>query len=310
MQILVSGLLAYDRIMDFPGKFSDQILPHKIHTLNVSFVTHTLSEHFGGTAGNIAYNLALLGEKSAVLSAAGKDFEPYRAHLERAGADLQFVRAVPDKHTSFVTLMTDKSNNQIASVYLGTMAHRCALDAKKIQKNAFAIVAPGNVEDMCQLPGIYKSRGVRYIFDPGQQIPLLSKLQLQAGITGSLATICNDYELSFITARTGWNENDILKKTNMLIVTLGEKGSLIRVPDRTCKIPAAKLKKEVDPTGAGDAYRAGLIKGLLSSWPLDVAGRFAGVIAAYAIESYGAQGHRFTLDEAKKRYRQNFGNGL
>lgn len=309
-KILVSGLLAYDKIMDFPGKFSDHILPDKIHNLNVSFVTDDLSEHFGGCAGNIAYSLALLGEKPVILSAAGRDFGNYKEHLDKLGLDLSFIKIIPFKLTSTATIMTDKSDNQIAAVYLGTMAYSSEFSEKDISKVSFAIVAPGNVPDMQRLPELYRKNNIPFIFDPGQEIPLLSSDDLKNGMRGAKALISNDYELSLILEKTGMNEKDILKETEMLVTTLGENGSRIRTNDLIYEIPPAKVNEINDPTGAGDAYRAGFIKGLLLGWPLDTVGKFAGVVATYAIEKYGPQSHQFTLKEVKERYVQNFGDSL
>lgn len=308
--IFVSGLIAYDKILDYPGKFSDHILPDKIHTLNVSFVAQDLSEHFGGTAGNIAYSLALLGEKPIVLASAGKDFGPYREHLESVGVDLHHVRIVPDKSTSQVTIMTDAGDNQIAGVYLGTMAYPCELGAEDIPTDALAVVAPGNIEDMCRLPELYREKNIQFLFDPGQQIPQLSADQLRDGMQGAYAIICNDYELSMITEKTKLDQTQLLEKSRRLIVTLGEKGSQIITKENVLHIPPVKVGNVLDPTGAGDAYRAGLLKGMILGWSLETSCKFAGVVAAYAIEVYGPQGHQINYHDAQERYRQNFADTL
>lgn len=310
MKVLVSGSLAYDKIMTYPGRFSDHILPDKIHTLSVSFVTESLSEHFGGTAGNISYSLGLIGEHPAVLAAVGNDFGPYRDWLERAGVDLDFVRVVADKPTTFLTIMTDQGDNQITAVYIGAMAESCETQAGQLPADAMAIVAPGNVADMRRLPGIYRETSIPFVFDPGQQVPSLSADDLRNGIDGAKALLVNDYELSLIVEKTGWDEMEILKHAEILGVTLADKGSRIRTLEKTFDIPAATPGKVLDPTGAGDAYRAGFIKGLIADWNLDVIGRFAGIVAAYAIEAHGPQGHHFTFHEARVRYAQNFGHEL
>ena len=338
MKILVSGLLAYDKIMDFPGRFSDHMLPDKIHQLNISFVTDELSENFGGCAGNIAYSLALLGEQPVILASAGKDFAPYREHLQKLGIDLRFVRAVANKPTSVATMMTDQADNQIAAVYLGTMAYTSPFpkgstptaggisaqrggslkssvakgDHPPLEKEeyALAIIAPGNVKDMQRLPGMYRRKKIPFIFDPSQEIPLLSGEDLKNGITGSKALMSNDYELNLIMEKTRWSEQEILKHTEMLVTTLGEQGSVVRTAATAHKIPPAKVKKVVDPTGAGDAYRAGFIKGLIYHWPIETCARFAGVVAAYAIEKYGTQHHQFTFTQVKERYVKAYGKAL
>lgn len=308
--ILISGSLAYDKILDYAGRFSDHLVPDKIHTLSVSFVVEDLSEHFGGTAGNIAYSLALLAERPVVLSAAGKDFGPYRERLISMGVNVQHVREIPDTPTMQATIMTDLGDNQIAGVYLGTMAYPCEIDASDIPADALAVVAPGNLDDMCRLAELYRQKNIPFFFDPGQQIPQLSADQARTCIAGAFALISNDYELGMISAKTGWSENDILKKSNRIITTFGEKGSRIRTASAVIDIPSAKVGNVIDPTGAGDAYRAGLVKGIMAGWPLEVSCKFAGVIAAYAIEARGPQGHTFTFADARKRYRQNFDSEL
>lgn len=305
MKVLVSGLLAYDKIMDYPGQFSDHILPDKIHQINVSFVTEELSENFGGCAGNIAYTLSLLGVPSALLTAAGKDFLPYKTHLEKNGVDLKFVKIIPDKLTSVVTIMTDRRDNQIASVYLGTMGYPADFNERDISSESLAIISPGNVNDMQRLPEIYRNTGTPFIFDPGQQIPLLSSHDLKNGIHKSKALITNDYELSLIKDKTGWNEEDIIQETEFLVTTIGEKGSVIFTKGKKFEIPPVKTNS-ADPTGAGDAYRAGFIKGLISNWNVETIGRFASTVAAFAVEQYGTQNHVFTLEQVKSRYRENF----
>jgi adenosine kinase len=310
MNILVSGSLAYDKIMTYPGRFSDHILPDKIHTMSVSFVTENLSEHFGGTAGSISYNLAMLGEHPTILAAAGNDFGPYRDWLEHVGVELELVRIIPDQPTAFATIMTDRSDNQITALYLGTMAESCKVDAEKLPTDSIAIIAPGNADDMRNLPGIYRAKNIPFVFDPGQQVPSLSAGDLRNGIDGAKALIVNDYELSLVIEKTGWDEEEILKHAEILAVTLGENGSRIRTAEKTFEIPVAATDKVLDPTGAGDAYRGGFLKGLIADWPLGVTGRFAAIVAAYAIEAHGPQGHKFTAHEARTRYAENFGEEL
>ncbi len=314
MRILVSGSLAYDKIMEYPGRFGDHIMPDKIHAINLSFVAENLVEHFGGTAGNIAYGLALLGEKPSVLAAAGRDFQPYRDWLEKAGVNLDFARVISDKLTTLSNIMTDSADNQIAALCLGAMAHSCEIKDDEIPADAFAIISPGNIDDMRRLPALYREKKVPFIFDPGQQIPQLSADALRNGITGAKVLISNDYELALVLEKSGWTEEGILERMDstsspqagILVTTLGEKGSRVRVGKNVFEIPPSSPKKVVDPTGAGDAYRAGFIKGLLANWPLEVAGRFAGVMGACAVEVYGTQEYRVSYPEARARYKENF----
>ena len=311
MKVLISGSLAFDKILNFNGKFAEHILPEKIHNLNVSFMTENLSENFGGTAGNIAYNLALLDEEPMIVAAAGgSDFGPYRFWLESKGVDLSLVRIVNDKPTAFATIMTDLGDNQITAIYPGALAEPCDLKDEAIPATPIAVVAAGNVADMRRMIALHRSRGVPFVFDPGQQTPALSADDLRNGITGSNLFIVNDYEMQLVVEKTGWNEDQILEATEALVVTFGEKGSRIRTKKHSYDIPAAKVKEVKDPTGAGDAYRAGFVKGLLKGWPVEVIGKFAGVVAAFAIEGVGPQYHRFSFHEVMARYTENFGEEL
>lgn len=304
MKIVVSGSLAYDKIMNFPGYFKDHILPDKIHTLNVSFMVEHLEENFGGTAGNISYNLALLGENPIILSAAGNDFENYKAWLKEHDVDISKIKIFKNEKTAFANIITDQADNQLTAFYPGAMG--CDY-VSKFKEGDLAIIAPGSVKEMQSLPNKFRNKKIPFIFDPGQQIPTLSAKDLQNGIKGSRAFISNDYELSLVMKRTNWNENQILDNTEILVTTLGEKGSRITTKEKIYDIPPAKPKNTSDPTGAGDAYRAGFIKALIEKWPLDIAGRFASVVSCYTVEKYGTQTHKFNFQEVIKRYKENFG---
>jgi adenosine kinase len=303
MKILVSGSLAYDKIMNFPGYFKDHILPEKIHLLNVAFVVEGLRESFGGTAGNIAYSLALLQEKPVVFACAGNDFEGYQAWLSEYNIDLSAVKIIAEEKTTFVNIMTDTADNQIAAVYPGAMKYACDAEVPKVD---FAIIAPGNVKDMQRLPKVFRDKNIPFIFDPGQQIGTLSGEDLRNGIKGAKVFMSNDYELSLALKKTGWSEADILQHAEIIVTTMGEKGSQIKTADIGHSILPAKPKDASDPTGAGDAYRAGFIKGLVSGWPLDMAGRFASTVAAYTVEAHGTQTHRFSLNDVAQRHCDNF----
>ena len=313
-KILVSGTIAYDRIMDFPGYFKNEILPEKIHLLNVSFFVKELKESFGGTAGNIAYNLALLGLAPAILALVGsKDFGIYKKWLLKNKIDISQIKVVKNQQTASAYIITDQADNQITGFFPGAMSTPVtkALQATgyKLQAN-LAIVSPQNPVDMVKLPEIFKKKKIPYIFDPGQQVTSLTGAQLKKAITGSKVLIGNDYEISLIVKKTGWKISQLLNKTEILVTTLGSKGSRIQIGKKTLRIPPAKPKNTIDPTGAGDAYRAGLIYGLLQNWPLPKIGRFAGLISVYTVEKYGTQTHHFSWSQLAKRYRQNFGDKL
>ena len=314
MKILVSGSLAYDKIMNFPGYFKDHILPDKIHNLNVSFTIEKLTENFGGTAGNIAYNLALLDEDPIIISSAGNDFGKYKKWLEQTGVDVSKIKTVTDDSTAFANIMTDQADNQLSAFYPGAMNNLCDINdikaylAKESGK-IMAIISPGYAKEMVSLAEFYRKHKIPFVFDPGQQITVLSPDDLRNSIKGAKMFISNDYELSMVMKKTGWSENEILGEVEILITTLGEQGSKIRTQKECFDIKPAKPKNTSDPTGAGDAYRAGFIKGLIEGWSLDVAGRFAGTVSCYAVENYGTQMHSFNLEKVKQRYQDNFGDG-
>jgi adenosine kinase len=308
MQIIISGSLAYDRIMDFPGNFSDHILPDKIHILNVCFVVNSMAEKFGGTAGNIAYSMALLGERPLILATAGNDFDKYEAWLRQHNLPLDGIRLIADELTAGAYITTDMADNQITGFNPGAMKYpsHYQIDGSH-PPNKFAIVAPGNVEDMVNYSRSYKQHNIPYVFDPGQQITSLSAQQLVETVSGSKLLIANDYELELIIEKTGLAKDEILERTETIISTLGENGSLIITPQGETKIGVAKASRVLDPTGAGDAYRAGLIKGLVLGENLVKAAKIGATCASYAVECQGTQEHAFTQKEFWARHSANFG---
>lgn len=308
MRILVSGSLAYDRIMDFPGKFADHILPEKIHILNVCFLVNGLDEKFGGTAGNIAYNLALLGERPLILATAGRDFDRYEQWLRQQGLPLDGIRRIEDELTAGAYITTDQADNQITGFNPGAMKHQSRFQLDGVDPgHTMAIVAPGNLEDMQTYCRTFRETGVRYICDPGQNIPAFSGEQLLDMIKGSEVLIANDYELEMIGKKTGLDKAGLLGRTKAIITTFGEKGSVVATAEREVSIPAVRAGRVLDPTGAGDAYRAGLIKGLVSGQPLEEAARLGATCASFAVEHHGTQEHRFTESEFWQRHRRHFG---
>lgn len=307
MQIYISGSLAYDRIMDFPGKFADHILPDKIHVLNVCFTVNGLNEKFGGTAGNIAYSLALLGERPLILATAGKDFDRYETWLLKHQLSLQGIRRISEELTAGAYITTDQADNQITGFNPGTMKYPSLFkfDGVNPQK-ALAIVAPGNLEDMLTYSHTCREKKISYIFDPGQSITSFLADQLTEMLTGSSLLISNDYELEMIMRATGFEKAQLLQRTAAIITTLGENGSLLCTRDQEVKIPAARASRVLDPTGAGDAYRAGMIKGMVTGKNLEDATRTGAVCASYAVECHGTQEHSFSQEEFWARYHANF----
>lgn len=310
MKILISGSIAYDSIMDFPDRFRNHILPDKIHNLNVSFLIKSLKINYGGTAGNIAYNLSLLGGDPYIISTAGKDFGKYKRWMEENKLNTSGIKIIEKEFTALAHIITDLDNNQITAFYPGSMKYSGGKIKKEVLNDSFAIISPGFKGDMIDYAKFYQKKKVNYIFDPGQQIPAFNKKELKEIIGGAKVFISNDYELSLVMEKTGWKEYDILRKVEILVTTLGEKGSVIKTKKETFQIPPAKPKTVKDPTGAGDAYRAGFIKGLIMRYSLEKAGRLGSIVSAYAVEKYGTQNHKFSWKNIEKKYRENFKDKL
>ncbi len=309
MSIYVSGSLAFDRIMTFPGNFQDHILMDKLHMINVSFMVDGMDERRGGCAGNIAYSLALLDEKPVIVAAAGRDFVPYAEALNTLGLPLDGIRRDADIFTALCYITTDMNSNQITGFYPGAMTLPAQYSFPDLDPDTdIAIVSPGNVEDMRRLPAFYKEKGVPYIYDPGQQLPVLSGADLLSAIEGSLACITNDYELNMICKATGKSEDELLGRTLWLVTTLGAEGALVRGADGTeVRIAPVPPTGVVDPTGAGDAHRAGLLKGLTHGLPMPEAVKLGSVSASFALEKMGTQEHIYTPARFRERYEAVFG---
>lgn len=307
-KILVTGSLAYDHIMDFPGRFADHIIPDKIHILNVSFLVDTLKKQWGGTAGNIAYNLALLAEKPTILAAAGRDFSPYRERLKQAGVDVSKIKICKNDLTPTFFVLTDKDDNQIAGFYLGVMKEASKLSINQTKcKYDLAIISPNDPEAMVSLSRQCQKQKIPFIFDPGQQIPRLGCRDIIKCINGAKVIIGNDYEVELILRKTGRGVQELLKMVEALVITKGDRGSQIMTLKEEFSIPKVAARRAIDPTGAGDAYRAGLIKGILAGLDWEQSGRLGALTAVYAVEKYGTQEHRYTPAQFKTRYGQNFG---
>lgn len=309
MQAYVFGSLAFDRIMSFPGKFGDHILPDKIHILNVCFVGNGLTERFGGTAGNIAYSLALLGEKPVVLSSAGKDFGLYGEHFDNLGLPTHGITMIEDDFTANCHITTDQSDNQITCFNPCAMNHQCSFDFNSIDAGKdIVVIAPGNLVDMIELPRICKEKGIRYIFDPGQNITALSGADMAECIDGAYCLISNDYELEMIMKSSGLSKEEILAKAENVITTLGEQGSMVYEGNgEGVQVASVKCDAVVDPTGAGDAFRSGLLKGLMLGKSLSEAAKIGSVTAKYAVEKLGTQEHSYDQETFWKVYTENFG---
>lgn len=304
MKIVVSGSLAYDRIMNFPGYFSDHILPEKIHVLNVCFQVDGVKENFGGTAGNIAYALKLMGEAPVISATIGYDYQRYFEWFHKNGIRTTGVRVIDEACTACAYITTDRSDNQITGFNQGAMKYSSLLDFSTLSPgDTLVIVAPGNYEDMVKYPRACKERGIDYIFDPGQSLPMWDVKDLARAVEGCRILIVNDYELDLIMHRTGLNKRGLLAKAGSVITTLGEQGSMVSTQTGEMAIPVVRVERVQDPTGAGDAYRGGLISGLVRGKDLGASARMGSVCASYAVESCGTQEYRFTREDFNHRFK-------
>ncbi len=300
--IILSGSLAYDRIMNFPESFSDHILPDKIHNLNVCFQVDGISENFGGTAGNIAYALKLMGGSPLISATIGSDHHNYFYWLGNNNIPRDGIKIIPDELTASAYITTDKNNNQITGFNPGAMKYSSKLDIESLDtEKTLVLVSPGNLDDMIDYPRRCKKCGIDYIFDPGQALPVLQGDDLVEVISDCMILIVNDYEFSLIMEKTSLNKNKLLKLAKTTIVTLGDKGSTIYDSTGKTDIPAMETDRVIDPTGAGDAYRGGLLYGLLSAKDMKTCGLLGSVCASFAVESNGTQVYTFTPDQFKKR---------
>ena len=308
MDIIVSGSLAYDRIMDFPGHFSDHILPEKIHALNVCFQVDGMKEKFGGTAGNIAYALTLMGEKPKISATIGRDYHQYFKWLEKNRISNETIKVIDDEFTASAYITTDKADNQITGFNPGAMKYSSSLDFDRLHsKETLMIISPGNLEDMVNYPRICKARGIDYIFDPGQSLPMLGAEDLIQTIEGSLILISNDYELDLIMSKTGLSKETLRRRARTIIVTLGELGSKVFTQEGEITVSAANPMRVEDPTGAGDSYRGGLISGLIRGKDIEHCARMGSVCASFAVECYGTQEYTFSPEEFNQRLSGCFG---
>lgn len=309
--MLVAGSLAFDQIMDFPGHFKDHILPEKIHQISISFLVREFRKQRGGCSGNIAYSLALLGERPTIVAAAGSDFGDYRQWLVDQGVDVGAVAVHDDEVTASCFITTDQADNQITGFFPGAMrrAKELSLAAAAGDGVRLAVVAPDDPEAMLRHCREARQAGLPFVFDPSFQVIALDGDALAGAALGARAVIVNDYEFAVFREKTGREGDALFELARLWVVTYGEEGSRVLLPGGgVVPVPAARADKVVDPTGAGDAYRGGFVAGLLRGAPLEVCGRMGSVAAVYAVECYGTQAHRYTADEFWSRYRDNFGD--
>ena len=306
-KIIVTGSIAFDYLMSFPGKFTEHFLQDHMSRVSLSFLVDSMDKRRGGCAPNIAYTLALLGERPRLMGTAGQDFGEYGEWLRAAGVDCSLVRQVEGKFTASFFCSTDLDNNQIASFYTGAMAHAAELSFRTVQGCDLTIIAPNDPGAMVQYAEECRTLSVPYIFDPSQQVARLSGDELKDGLVGSTILICNDYELEIIKQKTGFDEDEILRHADALVVTRGEQGSTVFHASVRIDVPAVRPHRIVDPTGVGDAYRGGFMKGMAARAPYQTCARLGSVAAAYALEHLGGQSHAYTWHEFRTRYEEHFG---
>lgn len=308
-KIIVSGSVAYDRIMDYPGLFSDHILADKAHAINLSFQVERLAVEFGGTAGNVAYTLALLGESPEIIATVGNDFSQYKSHLMLAGIDPKTIHTVAEEPTASAFILTDSSDNQIAAFHMGAGSHAYDVMVDTSGRGA-AIVSAGCISDMTALPSHYRKSGLKYLYDPGQAIPVLSADVIKDGVTGAYVLFASDYEMALINEKTGLSDNALLQLAENIVVTYGKDGSRLLTRENDWKILPVPVARVEDPTGAGDAFRAGFIKGMMMGLPLTTCAQLGSTTASFVVEVYGTQAHTCTLMQVADRYKTVFGESI
>ena len=310
MSALICGSFAFDNIMVFPDQFKNHILPDKVHMLNVSFLVPDMRREFGGCAGNIAYNLKLLGEEPVPMATVGKDFEPYAEWMDYHAINRQYIKILDDNFTGQAFITTDLDDNQITAFHPGAMNHSHINSITDAGDVSIGIISPDGRDGMIQHAEQFSAAGIPFIFDPGQGMPMFDGNDLKRFIEQASYVTVNDYEWQMMRERTGLSVEDIASQVNALIITMGGDGSKIHTGGEVIDIPAVKPEAINDPTGCGDAYRAGLLYGLLNNLDWPTTGRIASLIGSIKIASHGTQNHQFTLDEFKQEYQQAFGAEL
>lgn len=309
MKLMITGSIAYDYLMSFNGKFSDHFLPDKLDSISVSFLVDSLKKQKGGCAANIAYSLALLNERPLLVGTVGQDFPEYKEHLDNAGVDTTGVMQYDNDMTASFFGNADQDGNQIASFCPGAMKYSSQIDLTALgaDENSMVIVSPNDPSAMMKYVQTCQDHKIPYIFDPGQQMVILNKEQLIQGATGAKVFIVNDYEIGLFTKATGIEEDAILELAETVIITRGVEGSDILTREGTVKIPIAAPEQVLDPTGVGDAFRSGLLKGMKHELSWETTGRMGSLAASYSLENEGPQKHSYGIDEFVNRYIQTFG---
>lgn len=308
MSIVCTGSIAYDYLMSFPGHFRDHILPDRLDSISLSFLVDSMVRQRGGTAPNIAYTLALLGEKPLLVGTAGVDFAEYRAWLDAHGVDTRYVKVVEGKYTASFFANTDLDNNQIASFYTGAMADARAISIADLlpEDPSLVVISPNDPAAMAQYARQSQELGIPYLYDPSQQVVRLEADDLRAGVDGANLLFCNEYEFELLQKHTGYSARQLQTAAQVLVVTLGEQGALIYSLGEEYHIPMVPPQQIVDPTGVGDAFRGGFLRGLRLSLSLELSGKMGALAATYCLEQQGPQNHSYSRIEFVNRFRQYF----
>src|SRR5512140_8955 len=307
MDILITGSVAYDYLMTFPGQFKEVILPERLASISLSFLVDSMSKQRGGIAPNIAYTMALLGEKPRVMATVGEDFADYRAWLDRHGVDTRLMKVIPGEFTASFFATTDKASAQIASFYPGAMGHASTQSLKDLSvKPDLVIVSPNAPDAMMKFPAECRELGIRYLYDPSQQVLRLEGSELARDMEGAYFLFCNDYEFDLISNKTGWSLQEILKHVKVLVVTRGKDGATLYTDGQECFIPTVPEREIVDPTGVGDAFRGGFLTGYARGWDWTLCGEVGSLAAVYCLECRGPQSHTYTRQQFVERFRKHF----
>lgn len=310
MDILLTGSVAYDYLMTFPGQFKEQILPERLASISLSFLVDSMSKQRGGIAPNIAYTMALLGQKPRVMATVGEDFGDYRAWLDSKGVDTSLMKVVPGVFTASFFATTDHDSAQIASFYPGAMAYSATQSLKELPaKPDLVIVSPSAPDAMMKFPAECRELGIKYLYDPSQQVLRLEGDELARDMEGAYFLFCNDYEFGLISKKTGWSLDQMLEHVKVLVITRGKDGADLYSDGESVHIPTVPENEIVDPTGVGDAFRGGFLTGYAHGFDWKLCGEIGSLSAVYCLEQRGTQNHSYTSVDFVKRFRQHFDDG-
>jgi adenosine kinase len=310
MDILLTGSVAYDYLMTFPGQFKEQILPERLESISLSFLVDSMTKQRGGIAPNIAYSMALLGQKPRVMATVGEDFGDYRAWLDSKGVDTSLMKVVPSVFTASFFATTDQASAQIASFYPGAMAHSATQSLKELDKKPdLVIVSPSAPDAMMKFPAECRELGIPYLYDPSQQVLRLEGNELARDMEGAYFLFCNDYEFGLISKKTGWSLDQILEHVKVLVITRGKDGADLYSDGNAVHIPTVPEDEVVDPTGVGDAFRGGFLAGYSHGFDWKLCGEIGSLSAVYCLEQRGTQNHSYTKAEFVARFRKHFNDG-